>query len=361
MLNRNDLCHCGSGKKYKRCCMEKDKLKKVKELNNKALADKKNKIDKKYSQAILKLSQSLEDLIQGDDKFAKLEEDAREYIFGGDRVKNVAANRFFASYFSYDFFIDNYNTPASYAVKHGKFKNEEKKIIYSCIDSHPSLFEIATKNDKEVDIKDVFTGKIFKTLDENILGDFKVGDYLLGRPVNIDGIYVLIDLTIRIHEETKDIIYKTIMDAYESNKENLNNMEYFISINSVFFYKYMLQLLQISDYQDKELEKDIEEKHIDKETVNPESFEDDDNLLVELLEENVKDESMLIEIMKLWARINEDLTLNNTEAGWASALEYHYKKSIGESVTQAMIASKYGVSVSTLAKRNKEITNLLKK
>lgn len=23
--NRNDPCHCGSGKKYKNCCMEKDK------------------------------------------------------------------------------------------------------------------------------------------------------------------------------------------------------------------------------------------------------------------------------------------------------------------------------------------------
>ncbi|MFO7847250.1 MAG: SEC-C metal-binding domain-containing protein [Balneolaceae bacterium] len=23
-INRNDPCHCGSGKKYKNCCMEKD-------------------------------------------------------------------------------------------------------------------------------------------------------------------------------------------------------------------------------------------------------------------------------------------------------------------------------------------------
>jgi hypothetical protein len=23
-LNRNDACHCGSGKKYKNCCMDKD-------------------------------------------------------------------------------------------------------------------------------------------------------------------------------------------------------------------------------------------------------------------------------------------------------------------------------------------------
>ena len=24
LLNRNDKCYCGSGKKYKNCCMEKD-------------------------------------------------------------------------------------------------------------------------------------------------------------------------------------------------------------------------------------------------------------------------------------------------------------------------------------------------
>lgn len=35
MLKRNDLCHCGSGKKYKNCCMEKDKSGRVDELNKK--------------------------------------------------------------------------------------------------------------------------------------------------------------------------------------------------------------------------------------------------------------------------------------------------------------------------------------
>ncbi|WAW15313.1 SEC-C domain-containing protein [Peptostreptococcus equinus] len=361
MLNRNDLCHCGSGKKYKKCCMEKDKLNKVDELNNKALQSKKNKIDKKYSQTILKLSQSLENLIQSDEKFAKMEEDAREYLFNGVKIKNVAANRFFASYFSYDFYVDNYNTPAIYAIKHGKFKEDEKRIVYSCVNSYPSLFEIAEIGEREVDIKDVITGKVYKTLDENILGDFKTGDYLLGRPVNIDGIYILIDLTIRIHEETKDIIYNAIMDAYEKNKENIADIEYFISINAVFFYKYMLQLLQLSDYQDEEMEKNIEEMGIDENTVNVEHNESDDNKLVILLEENIKDKDTLNEIMKLWSRVNEDITVNNTEAGWASALEYNYKKSIGESVTQANIATKYGVSVSTLAKRNKEITSILGK
>lgn len=30
---RNDLCYCGSGKKYKKCCMNKDKSKDIEKLD----------------------------------------------------------------------------------------------------------------------------------------------------------------------------------------------------------------------------------------------------------------------------------------------------------------------------------------
>ena len=31
MIGRNDLCHCGSGKKYKKCCLQNDS--KIKSTN----------------------------------------------------------------------------------------------------------------------------------------------------------------------------------------------------------------------------------------------------------------------------------------------------------------------------------------
>lgn len=36
-LGRNDVCHCGSGKKYKKCCIDKDENKNRKEREKAAL------------------------------------------------------------------------------------------------------------------------------------------------------------------------------------------------------------------------------------------------------------------------------------------------------------------------------------
>ena len=41
---------------------------------------------------------------------------------------------------------------------------------------------------------------------------------------------------------------------------------------------------------------------------------------------------------------------------WAAGLEYYYKKQNDIAATQSAIAKEYGVSTSTLAKRNKEIS-----
>jgi hypothetical protein len=48
-IGRNDLCHCGSGKKYKKCCLEKDKERVLKEeVENTAFAFKENRVDYDY-------------------------------------------------------------------------------------------------------------------------------------------------------------------------------------------------------------------------------------------------------------------------------------------------------------------------
>jgi len=36
-IGRNDPCPCGSGKKYKKCCLKKDELKKAISLPNETL------------------------------------------------------------------------------------------------------------------------------------------------------------------------------------------------------------------------------------------------------------------------------------------------------------------------------------
>lgn len=389
MLKRNDKCYCGSGKKYKNCCMDKDKVDKVEILNNKALDSKKEKIDKKYTESIVKLSGYLEELIRKDDKIRKHQEEAKETFFDENTKDDEAAARFFASYFSYDYVIGKDMTPAIYILNKKKFNSTEKRIISNCVNSYPSLFEIDSVDGREVTIKDLFTGKKYNTLDSKILGEFTKGDYLIARPVLIDDTYILIDLTIRIQAETKDVIYNSIMEAYESSKPNQVSMEYFVMINTLFFYKYIVQLLQMSDYvesedddqeskesskeesaenieetQTEELAENTEETKAKEETVEEtqpanEVSNSEEDEMTKILKEKIEDASVLEAVIKLWKDVAGKTEITGSENGWASGLEYHYRKSIGESVTQTAIAKNYGVSASTLAKRNKEITSLV--
>lgn len=362
MLKRNSLCHCGSGKKYKKCCMEKDMKSRVEELNEKALEIKKDKIDKRYTDAIIKLGGELEELIENNQEFAELEENARDRMFDNIIVNNIASNRFFASYFSYDFGDDKYDAPAVYVLNNKKFTEDERKIIYGCVYSYPSLFVIERITGKRVDIKDLFTQKIYNTLDSRILDGFKVGDYLLARPIRIDDIFVLIDLTLRIQDETKNFIFNTISKAYNDHSSSFRDIEDFVSSNSLFFYKNMLQLLKISDYKDEKLEECLHDFEDEKDEIEVEEAEhvlDETKVLKKLIDENIEDEDTKSGIMNLWFKVSDDVNITGSESGWAAGFEYNYRKSNGENVTQGSVAKLYGVSVSTLAKRNKEISAVI--
>ena len=380
MLKRNDKCYCGSGKKYKNCCMEKDKLGKVQQMNNDALDKKKARIDKKYTESIVKLSAYLEELILNNESFAKYEEEARKAFFDEKSETTMVANRFFASYFSYDYLIGREMTPALYVLNKKKFSNAEKKVIYNCVNSYPSLFEIDSISGREVVIKDAFSGRKFSTLDSKILGEFNKGDYIIARPVLIEDTYILIDLTIRIQNETKDVIYNSIMEAYEANKTSNMSIEYFVYMNTLFFYKYMVQLLQMSNYaeevegaeenndtEDIEAEELVEkaakisEENIEevKESENTEEASEETDEVAKLVQANIEDKSILEGALNVWKTVASKTEITGSENGWAAGLEYHYRKSLGETVTQNEVAKNYGVSSSTLAKRNKEITAIV--
>ena len=348
MLNRNDLCHCGSGKKYKKCCMEVDLIDHRLFLGQKALYDKKQRANEAYSRAIIGLSECLEDLIEKEEFFANKEEEARNIFFDDMIVNNIASNRFFASYFSYDYMIDGENTPAMYVIGHKKFNKVDRELVVSCLNSHPSLFIIDKFEGLEVVIKDIFTGSEYYTLDAEILDGFEVGQYLLARPVKVGDIYILTDLTIRIQEDVKEYIYKDVMKEYKGDINNIANIDYFISINALYFYKHMLNLLQMSDYKDSMMEESL---HI----LEADNNLDNDASVVDLLKKNIEEEYILDKVIGLWTDISSRLNLVGAENGWASGFEYYYRKSIGQAITQNYIAQKYGVSTSTLAKRNKDI------
>lgn len=364
---------------------KENKQDKVFEINNKALEKKKEKNDKIYREAILKLNECIEDLIQKHPEIEEKEKEARKDFFNEKNEDNFVANRFFASYFSYDYAIGKDTTPAIMALNNYKFGNTDRRVIYNCIKSYTSLFVIDKIHGKEVVIKDLFTQKLYNTLDAKILGDFNVGDFIIARPVLIEDTYCLIDLTIRIQKETKDLIYDNLVQAYKKSygyDDIKSDIEYFVALNSLYFYLYMIQLLEMSNYGTAEKSEEISDSKAESKVEEVESISSDekskedtsskaedskdeevlsneDDVVISLIKENIGDNAMFDAVVSLWNQVSSNLKITGAENGWAAGLEYNYRKSIGDSSTQNDIAKKYGVSTSTLAKRNKEIASAM--
>lgn len=383
MLGRNDLCHCGSGKKYKKCCMEKDLAEKA----TKVFEDKKNKIKEIYTSTVTKLNEKVDAMMSSNVDYRTREEECKKEFFAvysnNDSLSNSmmesnsAANRFFASYFIYDYpIIDNVSF-AELALKDGGFTQEEYNLIANLINSSPSLFDIAKMDDNYVVLKDAFTGKEYTTIDGDLLKDFTIGDTILGRPVLIGDSYLLIDLTIRILPAIREVIATSLLKEYEKLDSDRISLELFVSLNSLYFYRYMLYLLDTIDGEDKS---DEGEGSIESESDSSTNEELDNasessisNSVVEIdedsaegkvkkiIENTVDDKEELKEILSIVDSVYGKIEIKGREKGWSAAFDYYYRKSNKSGVTQADVAGIYNVSISTLAKRYKEISAAISK
>ncbi len=70
-IGRNDPCHCGSGKKYKKCCLEKDEK-------------------ERYLKTLNKLNENIEDSAESSDEL----EENESYIDSEDVIENEELNNY---------------------------------------------------------------------------------------------------------------------------------------------------------------------------------------------------------------------------------------------------------------------------
>lgn len=388
MLGRNELCHCGSGKKYKKCCMEKDLAKKAKE----AFEDKKNRIREAYASTVTKLNEKVDALLLSNEEYKSREDSCREEFFGvfsdNDSLNEArkdstsAANRFFASYFIYDYPIVDNVSFAEMAVRGGDFTQEELNIVDALINSYPGMYDIAKKDEDFIVLRDSLSGKEYTTIDGELLKDFEIGDTILGRPVKIEDSYLLIDMTIRILPSIKEVISSNLVKEYEKLDSNKIGMDTFISLNSLYFYRYMVYLLDTIE-SDKEgnnsesvdiLKEDSSESNEKVDTSDLDGILDDEKEVLDKMSESelgisekiadiiknkVSDSQELKDILNTVDIVSKNIAISGKEEGWAAGFEYYFKKSSGISTTQGELAKKYGVSASTLARRYKEIDAVL--
>ncbi|WP_199533603.1 YecA family protein [Romboutsia maritimum] len=341
MLGRNELCPCGSGKKYKRCCLNKDVI-------SERASRKVDLSQKQYSELYTKIYE-----YSRQEKFKEEYKKAQEmfYIVDNEEI-NKNFERFFNTYFMQDHIMENKKVMTVEFFEENKdaLNTFEINILRSLFESYVSVYQVKEITPGNVLLKDCLTDKEVYTEDVNLLKSFKVGSSMIARVVEIEGISILIDITISISDAVKDVIVNDIMNLFNQYEDLYKDMNTFLIHHTHILYKYMQQLLDpsVAEYLKKQKEDKIQKSN------NVEITEGDCKVTT-MLKQNVDDEYVgaSLEFWNEYKSVHGEV--KGSENGWAAAIEYHIKKEAGQSITQAQISKKYEISPSTLGKRYKEL------
>lgn len=339
ILNRNDKCYCGSGKKYKNCCMEKD-------VERERYVRRLTEAQKQYAEIYTKICN-----YSREEKFKESMQSAEEifYMLNSENVK-ARFNKFFNTYFISDFVLESATTITQLYFQENKTTENEKRIMQSMINSFVSIYTIEKKEKERAILKDCFLGEEVITDDINLLKDFEEGDSIIARVVEVSGVNLLIDITVKIVDTTRQFIVEDVERVFKQNESDWPNKKIFLVYSTHIFYRYLQQLLdeEVSNY----VRESILEKSNSVENTN--NIEEDNSvksIINRLVEEEYKEKCI-----SLWSKYEETHSdIKGSEFGWAAAVEYTVKKEEGISTTQAQVSKKYEVSPSTIGKRAKEL------
>ncbi|UUC41977.1 SEC-C metal-binding domain-containing protein [Clostridioides difficile] len=342
MLGRNELCPCGSGKKYKKCCLNKD-------IVSERACRKTELSQKQYTDLYSKLYD-----YSRQDKFKEECEKAKEmfYIMQNDSV-NEKFERFFNTYLIQDHIMENKKVmTVGFLEENGaNLSQSEVSILKSLFESYVSIYEVKEISAGKIVLKDCLSGNELCTEDVKLLRSFKIGSCMIARIVDIEGTNILIDITISISNEVKDIILKDIMNLFNQYQDVYKDMKSFLIYHTHILYKYIQQLLDpsIAEYLKKERDKN------DTKVNSENELSEEECKVLDTLKENVEKENIdaCIEFWNEYKKNHENI--KGAENGWAAAVEYYVKKEAGQPITQVQISKKYDISSSTLGKRYKDL------
>lgn len=340
MIGRNELCPCGSGKKYKKCCLQKNQL--IEFTRNKTL----------YAKGLYK---NIENKIYEYSNASSFHHNrklcAKKFYIS--KESNSILDKQYNTYFMYDYTTNKGNIIINLFINDNKLtlNKSQMSVLSSITKSNVSIFKIEDIGDTKSIIRDYFNNNKIIVEDIDAFKDFRTGDNIIGRPINIQGMNIMIDDCIKVSDGNIKIIINNIKELYKEDREKLKNIKEYVNHNSDLIYKFGQQiLLNNKSYSVKPLKMDVENINLAEENNNLDV--DIYNALKNNLEEKYLQKGL--DLWKEFIRSNKS-SIKGSENGWAAAIEYYVKKDAGELITQAQISGKYEISPRTLGKRYKEL------
>lgn len=339
MIGRNELCPCGSGKKYKKCCLQKNQL--IEFTRNKTL----------YAKGLYK---NIENKIYEYSNASSFHHNRKvcEKKFYISKDRNSKIEKLCNTYFMYDHTTNKGNMMINMFIDENKLtlNKSQLSILSSIIKSNVSIFKIEEIGTTKSIIRDYFNDNKVMVQDIDVFKNLKVGDNIIGRTVNVQGINIMMEQCIKVSDKNLKIILDNIKEHYKADQEGTKNIKEYVNNNSELIYKFGQQiLLNNKSYIVSPLKIEIK---------NVNEVEENNNLDVDIynvLKSNME-EKYLQKGLELWKEfIQSNKSIKGSENGWAAAIEYYVKKDAGEIITQAQISGKYEISPRTLGKRYKEL------
>lgn len=340
MIGRNELCPCGSGKKYKKCCLQKNQL--IEFTRNKTL----------YAKGLYK---NMENKIYEYSKASSFYKDRDECIkkFHISQGSNCMIDKQYNTYFMHDYRNNKGNTITNMFINDNKLtlNKSQRSVLSSMMKSNISIFKIEDIGTTKTIIRDYFNDNKIIVEDIDAFKNLKAGESIIGRPINVQGMNIMVDECIKVSNENIKIILDNIKQSYnDNNNKKVKNIKEFVIYNSELIYKFGQQiLLNNESYIVTPLNANIK-------NMTEIKVENNSDINIYNTLKNNMEEKYLQKGLDLWKDfIKSNKSIKGNENGWAAAIEYYIKKDAGEIITQAQVSEKYEVSPRTLGKRYKEL------
>ena len=226
MIGRNEPCPCGSGRKYKKCCLEKDKAKDI--------ARNRVKLAEGQFDTIMKK------VIEFSSEYEKPYKNKCEVDFG---ITNYELENVMNVYYLVNF---KYNKQSSIMLDYlnknkANINKTDEEIIENTLNSYMSVYQVKEKDINKVLLRDILLNEDLYVEDIDLFSLYKEGEFLLARVVNVGGTRIFLDKTIKISESRKTQIKNDIDNRYKQTKKKCKTKKQCLINNIKFMYQNLIK------------------------------------------------------------------------------------------------------------------------
>ena len=226
MIGRNEPCPCGSGRKYKKCCLEKDKAKDI--------ARNRVKLAEGQFDTIMKK------VIEFSSEYEKPYKNKCEVDFG---ITNYELENVMNVYYLVNF---KYNKQSSIMLDYlnknkANINKTDEEIIENTLNSYMSVYQVKEKDINKVLLRDILLNEDLYVEDIDLFSLYKEGEFLLARVVNVGGTKIFLDKIIKISESRKTQIKNDIDNRYKQTKKKCKTKKQCLINNIKFMYQNLIK------------------------------------------------------------------------------------------------------------------------